>query len=108
MCIRDSYGGYHYATRLNPDGTLQNWTWGGGHGVSDASWQLGDLFGDGRPVYWTHSIYGYHYATRFVTLKPDLLTSINNGAGKLTGIVYNPLTIPTVYAKQTGASYPVK
>jgi virulence plasmid B protein/glycosyltransferase TcdB-like subunit of Tc toxin len=102
-----SYG-WHYATRLNPDGTLQNWTWGGGHGIGDSGWALGDLFGDGRQVYWTHQSYGWHYATRFATLKPDLLTSINNGAGKLTNIAYSPLTSPGVYAKQSGATYPVK
>jgi len=63
-----SSSGAHYATRLNPDGTLQNWTWSGGHSVGDAGWQMADLFGDGRQVYWTHSSSGAHYATR---LNPD-------------------------------------
>ena len=59
-----SNNGYHYATRLNTDGTLQNWSWTGGHGLGDAGWTMADLFGDGRAVYYTHSNNGYHYATR--------------------------------------------
>jgi hypothetical protein len=56
--------GLHYATRLKPDGTEQNWNWAG-HGVSDAGWEIVDLFGDGKPVYWTHDTAGNHYASRF-------------------------------------------
>jgi len=63
-----SSDGTHYATRLNPDGTVQNWSWSGGHGVGDSGWQLVDLFGDGRQVYWTHQSWGSHYATQ---LNPD-------------------------------------
>jgi hypothetical protein len=59
-------GGTHYATRLNPDGTVQNWEWSG-HGVGGDGWELVDLFGDGRKVYWTRSG-NNHYATR---LNPD-------------------------------------
>ena len=59
-----SSNGTHYATRLNSDGTVQNWTWSGGHGVGDSGWQMADLFGDGRQVYYTHSSNGTHYATR--------------------------------------------
>jgi len=45
-----SYDGSHYATRLNSDETLQNWSWNGGHSSSDAGWEVADLFGDGRQV----------------------------------------------------------
>jgi hypothetical protein len=56
--------GMHYATQLSPDGSLRNWTWGGGHGVGNAGWSVGDLFGTGRAVYYTHSNDGTHYATQ--------------------------------------------
>ena len=59
-----SKNGNHYATRVNKDGTVRNWTWTGGHGLGDAGWQMVDLFGDGHPVYYTHSKNGTHYATR--------------------------------------------
>lgn len=35
-----------------------------GHGIGDSGKKLVDLFGDGRPVYYTHSGGGQHYATR--------------------------------------------
>ena len=60
--------GTHYATRLNPDGTVQNWRWTGGQGMGGSGWQMADLFGDGRQVYYTKGTGGTHYATR---LNPD-------------------------------------
>src|SRR5713226_8793032 len=48
---------------------LQNQIWSGGTGVgTSGNWQIVDLFGDGRPVYWSNSNDGTHYATR---LNPD-------------------------------------
>jgi Salmonella virulence plasmid 65kDa B protein len=55
--------GQHYATRLKPDGTEQNWTWSG-FGVYDAGWDIVDVFGDGKPIYWTHDTAGNHYGNR--------------------------------------------
>ncbi len=86
----------------------QNWTWTGGHGVGDSGWQLGDLFGDGRQVYWTHSGNGTHYATRFVSLAPDLLLSVANGPNPATTIAYKPLTDGAIYSKDSGAVYPTR
>jgi len=40
----------------------QNLTWTAGHKVYDGGWQLGDLFGDGRQVFYTHTTAGAHYA----------------------------------------------
>jgi hypothetical protein len=65
-------GGLHAATALTMDRatqavTTQNWEWSGGHGVHPDGWQLAELFGDGRQVYWTRSG-GTHMATR---LNPD-------------------------------------
>jgi len=65
-----SKAGTHYATRLSRDSTggnnhtLKNWTWTGGHKVYDAGWQLADLFGEGRQVFYTNTKTGTHYATR--------------------------------------------
>lgn len=59
-----SWDGNHFATRLNPDGTLQNWHWAGGNGEGDSGWDVGDLFGDGRRIYYTHNMNGQHFATR--------------------------------------------
>jgi len=59
--------GTHYATRLcgySSGAAVQNWTWSGGHKVYDGGWQLADLFGDGRQVFYTHTKTGTHYATR--------------------------------------------
>ncbi len=55
--------GQHYATRINADGTVQNWNWNG-HGLGNAGWDIVDIFGDGRPLYWTHDTSGNHYASR--------------------------------------------
>jgi len=55
--------GEHFATRINPDGTSQNWHWTGGQGVANLGSGLTDLFGDHRLVYWT-SDNGNLYATR--------------------------------------------
>jgi hypothetical protein len=44
--------------------SAQSWAYSGGHGLGDAGWDIADIFGDGRPVYWTHSGNGMHYATR--------------------------------------------
>jgi hypothetical protein len=44
--------------------TTQNFAVTGGHGAGDI-WQMADLFGDGRQVYWkAHLASGQHYATR--------------------------------------------
>jgi hypothetical protein len=43
---------------------VSNSTWTGGHGIGDKGWQIANLFGDGRQVYYTHSANGTHYATR--------------------------------------------
>ncbi|TLS17579.1 MAG: hypothetical protein FDZ72_13420 [Betaproteobacteria bacterium] len=45
-----------------------NFTWTGGMGVAGSGWQMVDLFGDGRQLYYTHDTSGAHYATR---LNPD-------------------------------------
>ncbi len=63
--------GLHYASRINADGSPQNWTWTGGHGVGNAGWDIVDLFGDGRPVYWTHDTAGNHYASRLNINSPS-------------------------------------
>ncbi len=59
-----STNGTHYTTQLNPNGSLQSWVWAGGHGLGNAGWGVGDLFGTGRAVYYTHSTNGLHYATQ--------------------------------------------
>jgi len=97
--------GNHFATRLNPDGTLQNLTWSGGQQVGNGGWAMADLFGDGWQVYYTHNTSGQHFATRFSSLKPDLLTSITNPIGGQITVTYKPLTDNTVYAKDTVAPY---
>lgn len=56
--------GTHHATRINPDATVQNWTWTGGLHAGPAGWETADLFGDGKELYWTHHGNGQHYATR--------------------------------------------
>lgn len=62
--------GNHFATRFNEDQTVQNFSWSGGHGVGSSepeqtkALKIVDLFGDGKPVYYTRSD-DMHYATRF-------------------------------------------
>jgi hypothetical protein len=63
----DNNGNY-VATRFNPDGTLQNWSWSGGPKLGSTPgwpWQFGDLFGDGRQEFWTSDNNGNHFAVRF-------------------------------------------
>ncbi|TBR41616.1 hypothetical protein CBF23_009480, partial [Marinomonas agarivorans] len=41
----------------------KNWRWKSGHGSGKNGWQLADVFGDGRQVYWTRTG-NTHYVTR--------------------------------------------
>lgn len=88
----------------------QSWTWTDGHGFGTGGWQMADLFGDGRQVYYTHNSNGTHHATRFSTLSPDLLTAITTGLNAQTTLTYKPLTDNSVYTKDadTSVAYPVK
>ena len=87
---------------------LLNSTWSGGHGVGDSGWQMADLFGDGRQVYYTHSGNGTHYLTGFASSVPDVLTAVTNGLGVATTVTYRPLTDGNVYTKNGTAVYPYR
>ena len=101
--------GAHFSTRFNADGSSKTWDLTGGHGLGNGGWELVDLFGEGRPVYYTFTSTGDHYVTRFVSKKIDLLTKVASVVNASTNITYTPLTNPSVYTKGTGtaASYPV-
>jgi hypothetical protein len=72
--------GQHYASRINADGTVQNWTWTG-YAVYSGNSEIVDLFGDGRPVFWTHDTAGNHWATRFNPDQTVQMFSWNGGHG---------------------------
>ncbi len=54
-----------------------------GHGIGDKGKKLVDLFGDGRPVYYTHNSAGDHFATRINADggKQDWVWSGGHGVG---------------------------
>jgi len=90
--------GNHYATRLNPDGTIQNFQWTGGTVnprittcggicITGTPWVTGDVFGDGRQVWYSHGADGMHYATRLYadnTLQNWSWSGGNGGGGNST------------------------
>lgn len=106
--------GRHYAAihGINSSGGLsQTWDWqSSGVGVGDSGWQMGDLFGDGRQSYYTHSANGTHYVARFSSAAPDLIKKITSGLGATTEISYKPLTDTTAgfYTKDTTSTYPTQ
>ncbi|MFN7834170.1 MAG: SpvB/TcaC N-terminal domain-containing protein [Burkholderiaceae bacterium] len=58
-------GFVHYGVRFRPDCSVQTFIWTQNvHDAGNDGWQLVDLFGDGRPVYYTRTA-NNHYATRF-------------------------------------------
>jgi RHS repeat-associated protein len=77
-----------------------------GDGLTDIYFVYGD--GSAR-IDGSHEAYGYT-DTRFMSARPfpDLLTSVTNGLGVNSTIVYKPMTDPSVYTKGTGAVYPVQ
>lgn len=103
----NSSDGCHYATRLNADGTSQSFTWCGGHGLGNGGLQMADFFGDGRQLYYTRND-TTHYATRFVSAAPDLLSTITAGAGATISIAYLPLTDGALYSKENTSTYPLR
>ncbi|TBR41535.1 hypothetical protein CBF23_009475 [Marinomonas agarivorans] len=99
-------GGTHYATRLNEDGTVQNWTWKG-HGSGKDGWRLADLFGNGRQMYYTRSG-GTHYVTQFSQGVPNVVNVITDSAKQKTTFEYDYLTNPEVHTKGVATQYPLQ
>lgn len=62
--------GTHFANRFkekkgNAPEQSNTWSTGAAGAVGDAGWGMGDLFGDGRQMFYTHSTDGTHRAIRF-------------------------------------------
>lgn len=80
--------GKHQATRFNENETVETFEWNGGHGVGSAPEknQVVDLFGDGKPVYYTRTE-DNHYATRFSPVSNvfESWTWSNTGVGDCNG-----------------------
>lgn len=71
--------------------------------------KLGDFNGDGKTDY---MFVPYNGDGRWVIAYqagafPDLVTKVTTGTGVETNITHKPLTDSAVYAKETGATYPV-
>jgi hypothetical protein len=49
---------------FNPDGTFKTFQWATAVGIAEGGWQMANLFGDGRQVYYTHSPTGWGWAAR--------------------------------------------
>ena len=111
-----------YVVRARGDGTFDKVTLGGSAGITGVSYvnytvkASGDFNGDGLTDLYLFDAEGYGRSTDNVDDKifssawkfPDQLTSITNGLGLNTQLVYAPLTDPTVYTKGSGSSYPVQ
>jgi hypothetical protein len=67
-----------------------------------------DFDGDGRQDFWFVNPSSSRILVRAVNMPyPDLLNVATTGLGATTTIVYTPLTIGGVYAKDTTSTYPV-
>src|SRR5678815_1723433 len=77
-------------------------------GANPSYWQriTGDFNGDGKTDF---ARLGPTYAHVFLSAGTigDLATSISDGLGSVYSIAYKPLTDASVYARETGASYPM-
>lgn len=54
----------HYVTRLNPDGTRDNFSHTSQREFYDAGWDVADIFGDGRDAFYMQSSTGERFAFR--------------------------------------------
>lgn len=77
----------HNVSRLNQDGTIENFTHTTQSILYNAGWDVGDIFGDGREVFYMHAATGEHFAMRVNPNpggNPSTLATENFGFGGFT------------------------